>query len=372
MFTYMQKRSVFGMYRKNYLALIIISVFMLMCLTGITVFNNAAYIIDGENTSFVLSSKESPEEILADNGYFLGENDTISVSGHSQGILNIEILKAVSITVTADGSTKEAFSFKNGDTVAKALEKANIKVSKNDIVTPSLDTVITQDTEITVKRITTKEVTKSVEIPYSKTTVESDKYAKGTSFVSTAGVTGSKDVTMQITYCDNEETTRETINEVVTKPAVNEVTTIGTAETRAVAANAATVVQTTGPAAITSSSVISPAPASVQLDENGLPVKYSGIITGKTSAYTSSATAHVSCGQTAAIGLVAVNPNVIPYGTRMYIVAADGTAYGYAIAADTGGALMSGKVSVDLYMGANNDSACYQWGIRNANIYILD
>ena len=38
-------------------------------------------------------------------------------------------------------------------------------------------------------------------------------------------------------------------------------------------------------------------------------------------------------GAPAAVGRVAVNPNVIPYGTKLYIASPDGSiVYGYAIA----------------------------------------
>ena len=47
---------------------------------------------------------------------------------------------------------------------------------------------------------------------------------------------------------------------------------------------------------------------------------------------------------------MAVNPNIIPYGTLMYITSDDGSfVYGYAYAADTGTAMMEGHAFVDLY-----------------------
>ena len=68
---------------------------------------------------------------------------------------------------------------------------------------------------------------------------------------------------------------------------------------------------------------------------------------------------------------MAVNPKVIPYGTKLWITSADGKmVYGYAIAADTGGALLNGRVLVDLFMDTNAE--CKAFGRRNMNVYILE
>ena len=62
---------------------------------------------------------------------------------------------------------------------------------------------------------------------------------------------------------------------------------------------------------------------------------------------------------------------VVPYGTRLYIVSSDGRYnYGYAIAADTGGALRSGRVLVDLFY--NTERECVNFGRRQVKVYILD
>ena len=68
---------------------------------------------------------------------------------------------------------------------------------------------------------------------------------------------------------------------------------------------------------------------------------------------------------------MAVNPNVIPYGTLMYITSDDGAfVYGYAYAADTGTAMMTGHAFVDLYY------QTYEESVENAvipvTIYVLD
>ena len=74
-------------------------------------------------------------------------------------------------------------------------------------------------------------------------------------------------------------------------------------------------------------------------------------------------------GMRAGVGVVAVDPRVIPLGTKLYIEAVDGSwTYGYAIAGDTGGAIKGNRV--DLFF--NTYSECIQFGRRNARVYILN
>ena len=63
------------------------------------------------------------------------------------------------------------------------------------------------------------------------------------------------------------------------------------------------------------------------------------------------------------VGPVAVDPSVIPLGTRLYI-----PGYGFGVAQDTGGSFISGN-TVDLFM--NTEAECRSWGIRSVKIYIL-
>lgn len=105
------------------------------------------------------------------------------------------------------------------------------------------------------------------------------------------------------------------------------------------------------------------------LDENGVPTEYVDTISGKSCAYTADPGALMSTGKAVFQGYVAVDPNIIPYGSELYIVADDGEVYGYAIAADTGYSVRQGHIVVDLFMDEYND--CIQWGAKNVTIYVL-
>ncbi|MDE6591811.1 MAG: G5 domain-containing protein [Oscillospiraceae bacterium] len=111
------------------------------------------------------------------------------------------------------------------------------------------------------------------------------------------------------------------------------------------------------------------APEGVKLDENGIPVNYKEIHRGESCAYTAEEGALMSTGKEVFQGYVAVDPDIIPYGSKLYIIADDGAVYGYAVAADTGYSVGEGHIIVDLFMASHDD--CVQWGRRNVTIYVL-
>lgn len=113
-----------------------------------------------------------------------------------------------------------------------------------------------------------------------------------------------------------------------------------------------------------------PVPDDILFDENGIPLNYSYKLTGKATAYNMGTT--TATGTRVHPGVVAVNPNIIPYGSKMYIVASDGSGYvyGYASAEDTGGFIYWDNAPiVDMYVNSYSD-ACY-WGNRPVTVYVF-
>ncbi len=74
-------------------------------------------------------------------------------------------------------------------------------------------------------------------------------------------------------------------------------------------------------------------------------------------------------GTQAGPGTVAVDPNVIPLGTKLYVESLDGSEdYGYAVAEDTGGAIKGNKI--DLFIGDSKEVK--KFGIKEVKVYILN
>lgn len=67
-------------------------------------------------------------------------------------------------------------------------------------------------------------------------------------------------------------------------------------------------------------------------------------------------------GLRAGFGVIAVDPSIIPLGTRMFI-----PGYGRAVAGDTGGAIHGHRID----LGFNTNGQAFEWGSRAVTVYLL-
>lgn len=104
--------------------------------------------------------------------------------------------------------------------------------------------------------------------------------------------------------------------------------------------------------------------------ENGTVVTFSSVRTMRGTAYTKDegrVGSRTASGTAVRRGVVAVDRNVLPLGTKVYVVSNDGKYdYGMAVAEDTG---VRGN-TIDLYM--DSLSECIRFGVRDCTVYILD
>lgn len=262
----------------------------------------------------------------------------------------IKISDGAKVTITADGKTRATVAPLGN--IAQAIKETGCSIGRDDVCNYDFGDLITEGIDIRLQRVTYKDVTESEEIPFDTVTKIDSDLDEGETRVETDGENGVKDITKRVKYIDGEETDSEIISENVTKKPVDRVVLEGQPETPQTA------------------DFGSSSDGCTFVDENGNTVSYSRIITGSGTAYTAAPGACTATGVPAYQGGVAVNPNIIPYGTRLYIEASDGSyVYGYATAVDTGGALMSGSAIVDLFYPTYDQ--CVNFGRRNVNIYVL-
>ena len=396
-----------------------------------------AFITDEGRTYTVAADSNDINTVLAEAGITLNDGDETIVTENSGNDLSIEIKRAFSVKVTADGKEHEAVL--TSGTVADAVEKAGVEISPNDFVTPAPETALSGDTQISIVRGVkvylqkngekklvyvpegtvknalefagcelcsegnegvklTARVTSGMtlcvdEVLYRTTTkfekieptVVEEAYSAldiGKTVVKQEGKEGKIEYTYKEKYVNGELTEKkESGKKVVIKPE-NKIVLVGTRqpeteikEEKQDDASSAASENSDESKAETKKTAARSGSSEEQTfgegsDNAGDGFAYGTLITGVCTAY-NEINGITATGTTPKVGTVAVNPDVIPYGTRLYICSADGSyVYGYAIAEDTGTACMAGDIVADLYM--NSEDECNAFGRQELNIYVLD
>lgn len=307
---------------------------------------NKITINNGGNSQLVHLAKGTVADALKKADITLAD-DEISVPAPESEITKdteINIYKTKTVSVTADGKTKDVkLALVN---VYDALNFAGYEVDDDDILSTSHNEDVENISSVTIKRVTYKTESSKEKIAYDTVKKNSDDVELGETKVKTEGKDGEKIVTREVKYIDGEKISDKVVAEKTIKKPVDEVILVGTK------------------GAATSGG------AGTFTDSNGATVAYSQVLTGSGTAYTAPAGAGTATGVLAYHGGVAVNPNIIPYGSKLYIVSTDGSfVYGYATAVDTGGALMDGSAIVDCFY--NTYDECVNFGRRDVNVYVL-
>lgn len=330
-------------------ALLVLGVIVI--LTGAVFYDKTIYITENGETRQVISMNTDPYTILEENGVELGEYDKFSFSGFENKTAYIEIERAYDVVLEVDKKT--LFLETATTTVGELLAREGISLGAFDEVTPAIDTTLYNDADVVVTRVEYKDTISRENIAYETEYVQNLNTVIGDNSVLTEGENGIRRITRREKYVNGELVDTSVIDTKIEKEPVSKVIEQGAALAEPYA------------------KVVPETPFTL---ENGLPTEYTRIISGKATAYTAGANALTASGRKAEIGTVAVNPNIIPYGSELYIVSQDGkTVYGYAVAADTGIGLMEGQIAVDVYMGDRENhyiDSC-RWGAVQVDIYVL-
>ena len=333
------------------LALFVMSVLMVGMMTGNLYFRDRVYITDNGVTKELMTSETDVYAILRHGEYTLGAHDIITYESVDESTAHITIHRAFDVLVNADGKTSVVPT--TGGTVAQMIEKAGVEIGENDTIDCALTDEAFDGMVINVTRISYEIRENTSAIPFETEYIDNSNLAIGTENIVTEGAEGIRTYYVRETYVDGVLTGQELVKDEVTAQPVTQVIERGTA------------------LKVPYAKMDDPEELTL---EGGLPVEYTRIVSGKATAYTAGRNALTASGRRAEIGTVAVNPNVIPYGSELYIVAQDGSkVYGYAVAADTGLGLMDGTVAVDLYFGNREDhyyDSC-RWGAVQVDIYVL-
>lgn len=321
-------------------------------------------------------------DVVPDSAADLFEEDTDIHADGSEVTLPSE--RGLTITVQADGVTTLVEMYQG--TVADALAKAGVTLGDHDESVPAAEVLLVDGLTISVDRIRYRDEITTEPVAFKTIKENDDTLEKGKTSVAQKGVKGVRTIVTRYKEV-NGVVTEETVvsNEITTQP-IDQIVKIGTKKVYGkyhgmkvevkpqtskidLAAQAAYIGEGARPGSadwrvtVKSDGTI--------IDQFGNEVKYQNMVSGRATAYYAPKGAGTSTGRLASYGVVAVDPKIIPYGTKMFICSPNGSiVYGYAVAGDTGGTLLKGTVLVDLYV--NNKAQCVWIGSKTMNIYILE
>lgn len=301
---------------------------------------------DGGNMHTVRTTAGTVDEFMRRNGFALHAGDSLNTGGNAplEDGMELCVTKAFPVAVASGGEVR--ILRMQGGSVGEALALANVEYDANDALTRLPFEDVAPGMHIQHIDVEVKYETKDQEIPFREEVIKDSSLYKGNDKVTVEGENGEKRIVRRLTYRDGVLYSREIMNQLVLKEAVDQVVVKGT--------------RTRYQTSLTGDErEWKAAPTEKEIKKTLTAVEVTAYThTGKRTA----------TGRWPKIGYVAVNPNVIPYGTKLYI-----PGYGYCTAQDTGAFRHEDggmKNQIDLFM--NTEKECKKWGRKkNVTIYIL-
>ncbi|USK59914.1 G5 and 3D domain-containing protein [Peribacillus asahii] len=300
-----------------------------------------ALLQDGKETK-VWTTTDTVGELLKEQDIEVTQHDKLSPAKKApiKEKMEISVEKAFPLTLVVGGKKKQVWS--TSTTVVDFLTQQGVKLNELDRVEPKLSEKVQAKNTINVTRV--EKVTDVVESPieYDIVKKEDDSLSEGKEKILTEGKKGQISTQYEVIKENGKEVKRKVIAEKVIKEKQDQVVAVGTKAPTPTATYASNVSSSSGGKEIYVSS----------------------------TAYTASCN---GCSGVTATGMnlksnphakvIAVDPNVIPLGSKVHV-----EGYGYAVAADKGGAIKGNKIDVFI----PSKSEAYRWGVKRVKVRIID
>ncbi len=291
-------------------------------------------VVDGDKENTYSTSCTTVEEFLAEQDITLDKDDNVSksLSATLNNTDTITITRAPQVIINLDGVPRMVTTTK--ETVGELLDSIKDTIDTTyRIENVSENTPLSMNMVIDLVSTYEKVYTVTEEIPFETITRENASLEYGIEKVVQEGSAGVAEITMKDVYEGEKKTSSEEVERVISKEAVNTIIEKGTSKTVATAAGNFSY-------------------------KKALNVTATGY-----TPYDPGCTGTTASGTQAEYGVIAVDPRVIPMGSRIYI-----PGYGEAVAEDTGGAIKGNKIDLCY----NTKQEAYNWGVRNITVYILE
>lgn len=352
----MRRIREFAIHRRGLFSRVMAIVFLLAMFVGLlslTAFAQTTYVItDGTRVLVYTSNATDPADVLDEAGFQLGIDDTYTTQENG-GISEIVVQRVQMVTVNNGGQILKTGTY--GETVGQLLERLNVSVGTSDQLSAALEDETYDGMEVIISRMNYTTETYSQVLTYETEYCYDPSLPEGTEQLLTAGSDGEAICTALVTYENGLEISRSVTSAQVTQAPVNALIAVGTGREEAAVE---------GELVIGDGVIITP---------EGDILTYTGTITSLATAYTCERSGGVgitATGTPARVGAIAVDPKVIPYGTRMFIVSNDGEyIYGLATAEDCGHPDHIVGTRIDLYY--DTEAECFEFGARYCTVFVL-
>lgn len=252
--------------------------------------------------------------------------------------LTITYRAAVAVTIVTSHARRSVTS--SAPDVGALLEEQNIRLGKNDVVTPALSDAVPARGTVRVERILSWERTERRNIVAQTVHRLDFSLAPGTTKIVAPGSAGEREVMVHFTQRDGKMMRSQIVGSRVIRKPRPRIIAEGVGEYEAFARFAERGVERTAYVAASALNMIATAYTAGCFGCSGI----------------------TAIGRPAGHGIVAVDPIVIPLGTRLFI-----PGYGFAIAGDTGGAIRGRRID----LGFNSMRDAMRFGRREVVVYRL-
>lgn len=321
-----------------------------------TVFGQEVYYIYDAGRTICCESADSVQAALRQAGVTLGADDGCTVSRTQDGV-TVRVQRRQTVTVML--ADRQMTCHSRGEPVGALLARYGLSPTDGQRLDCPENAMTYDGMCIHIIEVTHRLQTRRLTVPAGVRRYESDDLPPGEELVVQEGCDGCVELVGRVTLEDGVPVCSQVVSRRVVRCAKDRVVLYGV--DRAV---------TQPPASSAGSAAGSGSGQGVLTTAGGDVLHYAYALSVIATAYSCEGyTGITATGTVARYGAIAVDPSVIPYGTRMYIVSDDGQyIYGYATAEDCGGGIKGNRI--DLYF--NTVSECWVFGRRSCTVYILD
>ncbi|MDD2212349.1 MAG: 3D domain-containing protein [Bacilli bacterium] len=235
-----------------------------------------------------------------------------------------ELKDIKTVQLIVDGQELEVNTEKK--LVGEILEETEIILNPEDKVIPALDEIA--EDKIQVVRICRKVVEEKKTLSFNTEERSSEELYKGEIRILQKGEKGIEKNRYEVILEDGQEIARNFVEKVIIKKPVKQIVSLGTRQV---------------------------------VSRGGNTLEFAEAHTMTATAYTHTGN-RTATGIWPSVGIVAVDPRVIPLGTRLYI-----DKYGFATAADVGSSIKGKRIDVFL----ETKEEALHWGRRQVQVFVL-